>query len=272
MRWFALTVAYDGTTYGGWQVQSNAPSIQQHLIIAIEKATGEKVHVQGSGRTDSGVHATGQVASIRLQNWRAPPERLVPAINRFLPRSIVVRSVQHVVDGFDAIRNAKSKRYCYSIWNARVSDPLHARVHWWVPRPLDVEAMQRAADLLLGTHDFKAFETLGSPRKSSIRTIYDLPVRSVPYLDGQNISIEMEADGFLYNMVRNIVGALCEVGVGRFSPRWIQSVLESKMRDSSSQTAPGQGLCLVSVRYPESCFIPLGTQDSQDISCSNQNS
>ncbi|XZE43756.1 tRNA pseudouridine(38-40) synthase TruA [Pirellulaceae bacterium SH467] len=272
MRWFALTVAYDGTKYGGWQIQSNAPSIQQQLIIAIEKATGEKVHVQGSGRTDAGVHATGQVASIRLQGWNAPSERLVPAINRYLPRSIVVRSVQEVVEGFDAIRNATSKRYRYSIWNARVWDPLHRRVHWWVTRPLDVDAMRRAAEFLLGTHDFKAYETLGSPRKSSIRSIYDLPIQAEPHLDGQNVSIEIEADGFLYNMVRNIVGALCEVGLGRFDPSWVQAVLESKQRDSSSQTAPGQGLCLVCVRYPEHLFVPLVSQESQDIFGPDQNS
>jgi tRNA pseudouridine38-40 synthase len=257
MRWFALTIAYDGTKYGGWQIQSNAPSIQQHLMVAIEKATGEKVHVQGSGRTDSGVHATGQVASIHLKAWRAAPERLVLAINRYLPRSIVVRSAREVVEGFDAIRNAKSKRYRYSIWNARVSDPLYERLHWWFTRPLDVEAMQLGASMLLGTHDFKAFETLGSPRKTSIRTIYDLPVKAQPYLDGHTIAIEIEADGFLYNMVRNIVGALCEVGAGRFSPHWMKTVLESKVRDSSSQTAPGHGLCLIEVRYPDRCFLPL---------------
>lgn len=257
MRWFALTIAYDGTQYGGWQIQSNAPSIQQHLIVAIEKATGERVHVQGSGRTDSGVHATGQVASIHLNNWRAAPENLVLAINRYLPRSIVVRSAREVMEGFDAIRNAKSKRYRYTIWNARVSDPLYDGLHWWFTRPLNVEAMQQGASVLLGTHDFKAFETLGSPRKSSIRTIYDLPLKSTPHLDGFIIEIEIEADGFLYNMVRNIVGALCEVGAGRFSPQWIRTVLESKVRDSCSQTAPGRGLCLVEVRYPDSCFLPL---------------
>lgn len=111
--------------------------------------------------------------------------------------------------------------------------------------------------MLLGTHDFKAFETLGSPRKSSIRTIYDLPVKAQPYLDGHTIAIEIEADGFLYNMVRNIVGALCEVGAGRFSPHWMKTVLESKVRDSGSQTAPGHGLCLIEVRYPDRCFLPL---------------
>lgn len=257
MRCFALTIAYDGTPYGGWQIQSNAPSIQQHLAVAIEKATGEKVHVQGSGRTDSGVHATGQVASIRLNTWRATPESLVLAINCCLPRSIVIRSAREVVEGFDAIRSAKSKRYRYSIWNARVADPLHDKLHWWFTRPLDVKAMEMGASMLLGTHDFKAFETLGSPRKTSIRTIYDLPVKSTPHLDGHTIEIEIEADGFLYNMVRNIVGALCAVGAGRFSPEWIRMVLESKVRSSCSQTAPGKGLCLVEVRYPDSCYLPL---------------
>jgi tRNA pseudouridine38-40 synthase len=255
MRCFAITVAYDGTRFGGWQIQTNAVSIQQRLQEAVQQATAESVCVQGSGRTDSGVHAIGQVAALTLNQWRAPAERLVPALNRFLPRSIVVRHCREAVIGFDPIRHAKSKRYRYTIRNARTPDAMQHAFQWWYPRQLDVESMKRAAELLLGTHDFKAFETLGSPRKTSVRTVYELSVVSRVHEDGCDIEIEIEADGFLYNMVRNIAGALCEIGVGRFSPYWIERVLESKQRDPSSQTAPPNGLCLVSVHYSDTLFL-----------------
>ncbi len=252
MRWFAIKVAYDGTDFGGWQIQSNATSIQQRLMEGIEQATGERVILRGSGRTDAGVHAIGQVATFALQNWRAPADRLVPAINRFLPRSIVVRSAEETVADFDPTRSAKRKRYRYEIWNSRVPDPMRHPFQWWIPRPLDLEAMRAGANFLLGTHDFRAFETLGSPRKTSVRTVYDLPIESQPHMDGSILWIDIEADGFLYNMVRNIVGALVAVGSGRFSPRWIESVRDSLIRDPSSQTAPAQGLCLMEVFYENS--------------------
>jgi tRNA pseudouridine38-40 synthase len=255
MRNFAVTLSYNGTRYGGWQIQNNATSIQQKLQEAIAEATSEHVVVRGSGRTDSGVHALGQVATFRLETWRAPADRLVPAINRYLPRSIVVKRCREAVLEFDPTRDAHSKRYRYTVRNARVPDALQYPFQWWYPRPLEVEPMRQAASLLVGTHDFKAFETLGSPRKTSVRTIYDLKVLSFEHDDGQDIWIEIEADGFLYNMVRNIAGALCEIGVGRFGHRWIQAVLESKVRDSSSQTAPPQGLCLVKVNYPDTLFL-----------------
>lgn len=255
MRHFAITVAYDGTPYGGWQIQQNTVTIQQVLIDAIEQATGERVHVQGSGRTDSGVHASGQVAAFTLTNWRAPAIRLVPAINRFLPRSIALHDCRETVASFDPIREAKSKRYRYTLRNARTPDPIQHPFHWWFPRPLDVDAMKQGGALLLGTHDFSAFETLGSPRKTSVRTVKELSIDTTVYTEGCDLRIEIEADGFLYNMMRNIVGALCEVGVGRFAPRWIQTVLESKTRNACSQTAPPQGLCLIAVRYPESLFV-----------------
>jgi tRNA pseudouridine38-40 synthase len=265
MRQFAITVAYDGTNFGGWQIQTNAISVQQCLQEAIEHATSEVVCINGSGRTDSGVHALGQVASFALSGWKAPPERLVPALNRHLPRTIVVRQCREVVLGFDPIRNAKRKRYRYTIRNARVPDPLQYSFQWWYPRRLEVDAMQQATTYLTGTHDFKAFETLGSPRKTSVRTVYDLSIGSQQHEDGCDIRIEIEADGFLYNMVRNIAGALCEVGVGRFGPRWIKGVLESKERQSTSQTAPARGLCLMQVQYPESLFIDCASKsDSPD--------
>lgn len=255
MRHFALTVAYDGTSYGGWQIQANSVAVQQILMAAIAKGTGESVHAQGSGRTDAGVHAIGQVASISLENWRASADCLVPAINRNLPKSIVVRGCREAHLRFDPIRAATSKRYRYCIRNSRIPDPLLHPFHWFYPRPLDLSAMQLAANELVGTHDFKAFESNGSPRKSTVRTVLDLSISSTAVNDGYLFEIEIEADGFLYNMVRNITGALCEVGVGRLGQRWLKSVLEGRVRDPSSQTAPAQGLCLVEVTYPDSLFL-----------------
>jgi tRNA pseudouridine38-40 synthase len=255
IRQFAITIAYDGTRYGGWQIQPNAKTIQEVLIEAIGKATGESVHVQGSGRTDSGVHAVGQVGSFRLESWNAPADRLIPAINRYLPGDIVVRECRQVATGFDPIRQAISKRYRYTIRNSRVPDVMRYRYHWWIPKPLNIESMQLASQHMIGTHDFRSFETLGSPRKSTIRRVQELLIQPIEVLDGIELWIDIEADGFLYNMVRNMVGALWTIGSGRFEPDWIAAFMDRKARDTTSHTAPPQGLCLQHVVYPESIYV-----------------
>ena len=254
MRWFALTVSYNGTDFGGWQIQNNAPSIQARLIQAIEQATGESVKIRGSGRTDAGVHAEAQIVSLALERWRAPTDRLVPAINRFLPPTIVVRGIENTVPGFDPVRNATSKRYRYEIWSSRLGDPMRYPFHWWIPRKLDIDRMRDAAQYLIGLHDFKAFETLGSPRRTSVRHVYALDIDSYDRWEGKVIGIEIEANGFLYNMVRNIVGALVAIGSGRFDPKWMETTRDSLVRKSDSQTAPAQGLCLMRVHYPDHLF------------------
>jgi tRNA pseudouridine38-40 synthase len=253
-RTFALTIAYDGTRYSGWQNQLNAISIQQRLEEAVEKALGVRTPVVGSGRTDAGVHAIGQVAKLTLPLWPHPVEKLVPAINTRLPYDIVVRSAREARSDFDAVRSARGKRYRYTIRAAPCPDPMLGRFHWYFPRPLDLEAMRLAAKYLEGCHDFEAFQSLGSPRLTTVRTIRDLSINQTPALEGYDIGIEIEADGFLYNMVRNIVGSLVDIGVGRFSSHWIQDLLESKDRGRAGQTAPPQGLCLLRVNYPEACF------------------
>lgn len=254
MRWIALTVSYDGTNFGGWQIQNNAPSIQATLMEAITKSTGERVKIRGSGRTDAGVHAMAQIVSVALENWRAPIDRLVPAINCFLPPTIVVRAAEETVPNFDPVRHAVSKRYRYEIWNSRIADPMRYPFHWWIPRKLDVERMEQAAAHLIGLHDFKAFETLGSPRQTSVRNVMAIDFDTASRFEGQVIGIEIEANGFLYNMVRNIVGALVAVGSGRFEPIWMEQKRDSLIKTSDSQTAPAQGLCLVKVHYPDESF------------------
>lgn len=254
-RTFALTVAYDGSPYAGWQSQPNGPTIQQTLAQAISQVVHHQVSLQGAGRTDAGVHAIGQVASFTSPNWKPTSQRLAQAINGFLPRSISVIESKSVVPNFDPIRNASAKRYRYTIRSARVPDPLLHPFHWWIPKDLNTANMQAAAKRFLGTHDFKAFETLGSPRKTSVRTIHALDINLQPTLGGSEITIEIEADGFLYNMVRNIAGALVEIGKDRFSPLWIDSLLNSSQRSTESQTAPSRGLCLLYVKYPPSLFL-----------------
>lgn len=251
---FALTIAYDGTRYVGWQTQPNGTAIQQVVSDAVSKIVGHAVHVQGSGRTDAGVHAIGQVASFSTTVWRPPAERLVQAINGFLPRDIVVISSRRVVPDFDPIRNAIGKRYRYCIRTSRVPDPLTHTHHWWLTHPLDLEAMRSGARALLGHHDFKAFQTLGSIRKTTTRTIRSIDIHEQDAMAGMEVIVEIEADGFLYNMARNIVGALTEIGKGRFHSTWIREVLESRQRAPSGQTAPARGLCLLRVDYPDSLF------------------
>ena len=260
-RTFALTVAYDGSLYAGWQLQPNGLAIQQVLADAIHQVVHHTCIVNGSGRTDAGVHAIGQVASFRSPTWKLPASRLIQAINRHLPRNICVVDCKNAIPGFDPIRHATTKRYRYTLRSSRIPDPLQYPFHWWIPKDLDIGEMQAAAKLLLGTHDFKAFESLGSPRKSSVRTIYAIDIYQRPFPIGlQNtgveICIEIEADGFLYNMVRNIAGALVEIGKTRFSPLWIETTLKSAERSSVSQTAPARGLCLLQVKYPSNLFLP----------------
>lgn len=254
-RSFALTIAYDGTRYAGWQNQINAISVQQRVEEAVFKALGCKTSVVGSGRTDSGVHATGQVARLVTDRWNHACEKLVPALNRHLPLDISIRSVRNARIDFDPIRNAVAKRYRYTMRLARCHDPIHGRYHWFFPRPIDSDAMNEAAQQFLGCHDFVAFQTLGSPRKTTVRTVREVTIRRQESMEGTDLTIEIEADGFLYNMVRNMVGALVEIGTGRYGSPWITELLNTKFRHTSGQTAPPQGLCLVNVLYPDTCFL-----------------
>ncbi|MCU0709205.1 MAG: tRNA pseudouridine(38-40) synthase TruA [Pirellula sp.] len=261
LKTFALTIAYDGTRYAGWQIQPNGLAVQQVVSDAVAKVVGHPVRLMGSGRTDSGVHAVGQVASFSTEAWEPAAYRLAQAINGLLPRDISVLSGRRVVNSFDPIRNAVSKRYRYTLRVSRVPDPIYHRNHWWITKPLDMEAMRAGADQLIGTHDFVSFQTLGSKRKSTTRTLRALDIFEIPALKGKEIIFELEADGFLYNMARNIVGALVAVGRRRFSPQWISETLAAYERSSESQTAPARGLCLLRVDYPKSVFLDESERD-----------
>jgi tRNA pseudouridine38-40 synthase len=249
-RSFALTIAYDGTDYCGWQVQPEQETIQGTLQQAIKKATAMDVRVTGSGRTDAGVHALGQVASCRFPTWTAPAEALGKAINSRLPDSIVVTQVHDAPLDFHAIRDAIGKRYRYQLQIRQQRNPFDHRYRWRLRRKVDVDAMKRAAAKIIGHRDFSSFESAGAERKSSVRDVRDCQVIPADdYHQTGHVAIEVEANGFLYNMVRNIVGTLVEVGFGKQPPQWIDEVLHRQNRIYAGQAAPPQGLFLKEVFY-----------------------
>lgn len=248
MRWFKLTLAYDGSQYAGWQVQPGQRTIQHELEEALARIAGTRVRAVASGRTDAGVHALGQVvsfaASIQLQT-----EVLRRAINATTPRDMFVRTLVEAPPGFHAIRDAISKRYRYVIQDGPEYDVFSRQYSWYLPQELDADAMHEAAQLLVGQHDFASFQAAGSQRASTVRTISDISARRQNREWGSVIVVEVEADGFLYNMVRNIVGTLVEIGQGGRSPSWLAEVLGAVDRKVAGATAPPHGLFLVAVRY-----------------------
>ncbi len=254
MRNLKLTLAYDGTNYCGWQIQPDQPTVQSELEQALQQVTGTFIRVAGSSRTDSGVHAIGQVVSLRADT-RLTAAELGRALNATLPADIRVVGAEEKGDDFHALKSTRSKRYRYTIDNGRVRDPFSRQYAWHIPRPLDVEAMARAGQTLIGTHDFSSFETTGAPRDSSVRTVTDLTIeRGIEHAQGQGmerqkIILEIQANGFLYNMVRAITGTLVEVGKGAQSESWPAEVLAAQDRAKAGPTAPPEGLVLLWVHY-----------------------
>ena len=248
MRYLKLTIAYDGTDFVGWQVQPNGISVQAVLETAWLSVTGETLRITASGRTDSGVHALGQVCSLGT-NSTLETHVLLRALNNKTPKSLSILQVQEAPEKFHAIRDATQKTYRYSIQHGRIRDPFDQRYRWFTPRPLNVEQMCEAAQHLLGTHDFSSFEAAGSDRVDRIRTIFQLNLKPTQWEQFRYLDIEITANGFLYNMVRNIVGTLAVVGHGRESPSWVREVLQQQDRQAAGPTAPAHGLRLVSVKY-----------------------
>jgi len=266
MRTFKLTLAYDGTSYFGWQVQPKRPTIQSELQKAIATIVSQPVSVVGSGRTDTGVHAIGQVASCVVP-WKSSGRNFGLALNTKLPLDITVTESVEVAHGFHAIRDAERKRYRYQLQMGGFDSPFERRFRWRLKQPLSLQLMQQAAKRLVGEHDFVSFQAAGSERATTVRTIFECvvyPQRASDYCDGLLLAIEIEANGFLYNMVRNIVGSLVEVGLRRKEVDWISSVLEAKDRTKAGPTAPAHGLFLVRVKYPPSIQLESDAFDSVD--------
>ena len=253
MQRIKLEIAYDGTRYNGWQRQPDAPSIQETLEKVLQKITKEQITVTGSGRTDSGVHALKQVAAFSTKS-SLTPDVFSRALNGFLPYDIRVLHAQGVPLAFHPIRDAVSKRYRYLIDDQRPCCPITRNYCWTYCKPLDITAMQTAAEYLRGEHDFACFQSQGSPRKSTVRTIFDVSVqRNPPSPMLPLIQIEVEADGFLYNMMRSIVGTLVQFGTKKrgekIDPRQMKKIIESGHRTLAGASAPAQGLYLVEVTY-----------------------
>ncbi|SRR6056297_291947 len=250
-RTFKLTVAYDGTDYVGWQIQPGRPTIQGLIERSVARRVGQRVGVVGSGRTDSGVHAIAQAASCVVPHWAATAESFATAVNVDLPDSILVTEAVDAPEGFHAIRDSISKRYRYQIQNGGNRNPLEHRYWYRLRKPVDTDAMTEASRRIVGRHDFASFQAAGAQRKTTERNVSACDV--IPLPDGPwgepRVAIEVEADGFLYNMVRNIVGTLIEVGRGKRPAAWVDQVLAAKNRDHAGPTAPPHGLFLLSVRY-----------------------
>lgn len=244
MRNIRLIVEYDGTAYCGWQRQVNGLSIQEVLEGCIGRMTGERVRLNGSGRTDAGVHALGQVANFRTDS-RLGERNLLMGINSLLPPDIVVREVREVADDFHARFAAWSKTYLYRICNRPVRSALERHQAWFVWEPLALERIEACLPLFIGTHDFTSFCSIHSDSPDRVRTI----LRAGVSRQGEIVEISMEADGFLRYMVRTIVGTLVEAGRGRISPAEIAAVLAARDRCRAGLTAPPQGLFLKEVTY-----------------------
>ena len=244
MRNIKLTIRYDGTNYSGWQSQKNGRAIQDVIQDAIGKITGEYSHLTGSGRTDAGVHALAQVANFKTRS-KIPLKNLRMALNSALPKDIVIYRAEEALSKFDAQRSAKSKLYRYVIMNNNFVDPFLRRYVTKCFYQLDIERMRQAAKYLIGRHDFRSFQAADGIERNSVRTIRNITIEKELDL----IYIDIEANGFLYNMVRNISGTLVEAGRGKFSVKSVKEILLKKDRRCSGPTMPAKGLRLVQVNY-----------------------
>ena len=249
---FALLIAYDGANYCGWQAQDNGISVQSVLESAAEQTFGAKVHITASGRTDSGVHAAGQVCSFSADT-SVPPEKIADALNFRLPADICVLKSAAVPENFDANRSAKRKTYCYRMYCARREHPLKARCAVAVPAP-DVALMQKGAALYCGEHDFIAYCASGSSAKTTVRTVYSVAVEEDFSRGSKDIFVTVCGGGFLYNMVRTMAGTLLYLGLGRLTLSDIERSLAFGDRSLVGKTMPAKGLTLESVDYSFTLF------------------
>jgi tRNA pseudouridine38-40 synthase len=245
MRNIKLLIEYDGTNYQGWQVQAKGPTIQGMLEEKLSRLTGERIHLIGSGRTDSGVHALGQVAHFETQS-QMNIRTIQRALNSLLPPDIVIQKVEEVDEGFHARKHVKSKVYEYRILNRNLRSAFHRGYVWYIPQKLNLMEMKKATQGLIGEHDFSSFRSVGTPTRTAVRRV----IRA-EWKRGRDgiIRFEIEANGFLKQMVRSIIGTLVEIGKGKMKAADLRKILNSKDRKEAGPTAPAQGLFLKEVKY-----------------------
>ena len=242
---YRLTLQYDGSRYDGWQKQGNTDNtIQGKLEAVLSRMTGQTVEVHGAGRTDAGVHAEGQVASVKLEGERTAAE-VMAGLNRWLPDDIAVVAAEEADDRFHARLNATGKVYRYCLRLGSPPDVFRRKYQYRVGEDIDIPAMERAASQLIGTHDFRAFCANKRYKKSTVRTLHSIRITR----DGADLTLTFHGDGFLYHMVRILTGTLLEVGQGLRSPDGMEDILASLDRTRAGKTAPAQGLILEKVEY-----------------------
>ncbi len=245
MKNYKLTIQYEGTRYNGWQRQENTSNtIQEKFENILFKLCKKKVEIFSSGRTDAGVHAKGQVANFKA-DLDLTTDEITDYFNKYLPGDVAVVKTEVVDDRFHARLNAKSKTYEYRIWTGKIPEVFGRRTRYFYEGALDAELMKKGAEFLIGVHDFKAFCTSTRIKKSTVREIYSIEIDKTD----SELIISVCGDGFLYNMVRIIVGTLIEIGRGECMPESIKSVLESGERKNAGYTAPPEGLTLLNVKY-----------------------
>ena len=246
MRNIKLTIEYDGTNYCGWQVQENGPSIQAEIEKALQVTTGEKIRINGSGRTDAGVHARGQVANFTTGST-IPQEKFAYALNSLLPRDIVIKDSVEVPADFHARYSAVGKKYSYLVVNSKFPSALlrNYAYHTGYCERLDIDRIEKGAEAFIGTYDFLGFMSTGSKVSDTVRTIYELSIKKEKEL----IRFNYKGNGFLYNMVRIITGTLLYAGIGKIKPEDIKEIIMSKNRDRAGITVPACGLYLEEVYY-----------------------
>ena len=245
MRNLKVTLQYEGTRYQGWQKQESTDNtIQGKLEALLSKMAGTKVEIQGSGRTDAGVHAAGQVANFHLDTDQSPSQ-IMDYMNFYLPEDIAVISIEEVPERFHSRLNAKGKTYLYRVINSPVPHIFDRKYAWTVEEKLDVDAMRKAAAFLEGTHDYKAFTSLKKSKKSTVRTVERILIEEVE----DEIRFTFNGDGFLYHMVRIMMGTLIEVGLHKKKPEEITGIFEKGRRENAGELVPAKGLTLLEVRY-----------------------
>lgn len=242
-----LTIEYDGTDFFGWQRQKDLPSVQGEVERVLSILCNKPMEINGTSRTDRGVHAYGQRASFK-GDFGIPTDRIMFAANNLMNKAVRIKEVVEKPMDFHARFDSRGKTYIYQIVNRQYENPFDRNYCYTVKAPLDIEKMRQAAKHIVGTHDFKCFEASGAdPKETTVRTIYDLTLERT----GENITLKVKGDGFLYNMVRIITGTLVDVGCSKIEPDFVKEIIESKDRTLAGHTAPPQGLYLYEIYYEE---------------------